>query len=641
MKLKIEAPAGQRRLGHSGRRWLLAAILGLANPGSEGCGAGTKEPTMKLSVTVDFPSDVSKGPFDAARLDAMMATIQDLGARQVNWMYYPAEMKFFEWAPVIHGRQTIATLGEPLRAAVAAAHAHGLEIYAVQKPYGGGASGSYPDGSPEAGSTSRLTKIGGTLQYVIPFLEAHPEMRLQRQPPSDPAPHAGPIREIRLVKADAAETRLRPEHLQIWVSENNYKYRRLPLMPQGTVGVEPAKREVRDYYGNVLTRAGDPVRVMRLTGLELHAPFVVLTTTFAEGAGDFRNTPIGMIEVFGEGSRPLVCVVATHAASWIQPRDFRTYGLEYDMGFGHLAVALDEPWKGVKKNPWQGQEGKDPYAEHALFGLGPVGGFVGIALGRNEFLPAVPCEAYPEVRAKWLSWVRAMLDAGVDGVDLRISGHGCLSDEPWAYGWNPPVVAAYREKFGSGPVEPGKLAMVRGDFYTIFLREAAALVRARGKKLRVHLHAEAFRPDPAFGQLNGFPANIDFQWRRWIQEGLMDEVTLRTSWYEAAEDPLRAKSTQRSRLVRALADPVATEMLAAAAEKKLPVTLNRYIGRTAGLAEYLDDLTLVARDGRFAGFDVYEFFDLAQAHPTQPGLTPQLGRVDGLKARWQALRAKP
>ncbi|MBL9214511.1 MAG: hypothetical protein JNG83_03445 [Opitutaceae bacterium] len=626
---------------HTFRPAALALLLAAAALAA----AAAPEP-LRLSVTVDFPDDVTKGPFDRAKLDEVMATIQETGATQVNWMYYggidPADpgrgnIWNSHWAP--HGLTTLAAIGEPLQAAVRAAHARGLEIHGVVKPYNGGLSGTYPLGSPEAGSRSPLRRVGGTVQQVIPFLEAHPEMRIQRRPADPAEATTGPIREIRLVKADAGPTRLQPDRIRIWVSEDNYRYQPLPLVPGGSVTVEPARREVRDYHGNVLTKAGDPVRVVRLTGLDLRAPFVVLTTTFDDGAGDFRNTPTGMIEALGDDGRPLACSVATHAALWIRPRDFRSYGLEFDMGYGHLPVALDEPWRGAKGNPWQPFSGEDEFAEETLFGKGPAGGFIGLARGRNDYLAAAPCEAYPEVRALWLGWVRAMLDAGVDGVNLRISAHGCLSDEPGAYGWNPPVLAAYRARFGDGPVDPARLAAVRGDFYTAFVREASALVRGRGRRLSVHLHAEAFRPDPVFGQQNGVPANIEFQWRRWIEEGLVDAVYLRTSWFEAAEDPLGAASTQRSRLRRALADPVAAEMLAVAGRHGLPVTLNRYIGRAAGLDEYLDDLELVARDGRFAGFDVYEFFDLAQADPEKPGLTRRLGRVEALRDRYRALAA--
>lgn len=599
---------------------------------------------MNLSITVDFPDDICKGPYDPARLDALMAAIAYTGAQRVHWLYYgevtpddPRCGNIFNAHWATYGPESISALGEPLRAAVPVAKAHGLEIFGVLKPFNGGLSGTYPLGSPEAGSKSRLVRIGGTLQQVIPFLERHPEMRIQRRPGGGNT--AGPVAAIRLLKGDAAASRMRPEHLRLWVSEDNYHYQPLQMVPEGTVTVELAVRTVCDYHGNMLIRRGDPIRVVTLTGLALSAPFVVLTTTFTEGAGDFRNTPLGMIEVLGQDGRPLDCVLATHAAGWIQPRDFRTYGLDFDLGYGHLPVTLDEPWCGVAGDPWQPFAGEDELAAQALMGKGPVGGFVGFALGKNEYLPAAPNEAYPEVRALWLAWVQAMLDTGVDGVDLRITAHGCMTDEPEVYGWNPPVMAAYRERFGDGPIELSKLATVRGDFYTQFVREVSKMVRERGKKLQLHLHAEAFRPDPVFGQQNGVPANIEFQWRRWLDEGLADSVYLRTSWFEGAEDPLGVKSTQRSRLKRMLADPVAHEMLAVAAKHRLPVILNRYIGRAAGLDEYLDDLELTARDGRFAGFDVYEFFDLAQSDPVHSGLTPRLGRLAGLKERWQKISA--
>lgn len=598
-------------------------------------------PDFQLSVTVDVPDDFTKGPIDHARLDQMMAAIKRIGATRVHWLYYgeidpsdPRTGNIWDCYWATHGRATITAIGEPLRAAVRAAKAHGLEIYGVLKPYNGGLAGSFPAGSPEAGTRSKLTRIGGSLVQVIPFLEKHPEMRPQRKPfnASD-----GPIRAITLTKANAEETRLRPEHVRLWVSRDNHAYRPLPFTPSGSITVESAPREVRDYHGNLVTRAGDPVRVLRLTGLEIHEPFVVLTTTHTDGTGDFRNTPLGMVSVFGDGGTPLDCVLATHAALWVKPRDFRTYGLEFDQGFGHFPVALDEPWETPRGDRMTHFSGEDEFEGEVLLGRGKAGGFIGIARGKNTHLSATPCEAYPEVRALWLGWVQAMLDAGVDGVDLRISAHGSLTDEPTAFGWNPPVLEAYRQRFGDGEIEPAKLAVIRGDFYTTFERAAAALIRQRGRKVQLHLHAEAFRPDPVFGQLHGVPANVEFQWQRWLDEGLADEVLLRTSWFEAAEDPLGAAQTNRSRLSSALLDPVASSMLEAAAHHQLPVTLNRYIGRAAKLAEYLDDLVLIARDGRFARFDVYEFFDLAQASPDHPGLAPRAGRLDALRQRWAEL----
>lgn len=595
---------------------------------------------MELSVTVDFPDDVCKGPYDEARFDALMARLAGAGVKRVHWLYYGevtpdalgrGNIYWSHWAK--YGPVSVAALGEPLRAAVRAARQHGLAIHGVLKPYNGGLSGTYPLGSPSAGSTSRLRRVGGSLQQVIPFLEARPELRLQRRP--GPRHHA-PIAELILRKSDAALTRLTPAQLRLWVSADNFRYRPLPLVPEGTVTVEPAPRAVRDYHGTVLTRAGDPVRVIRLTGLDLRDPFVVVTTTCTTGPGDFGNTPLALAEARDGAGRRIDTVVATQAAGWIQPRDFRSFGLEFDQGYGHLPVTLDAPWHGAQKDPWQAFAGEDEFAEQALLGRGAAGGFVGLAVGTNEHLAAVPCEAYPEVRALWLGWIDAMLAAGVDGVDLRVSAHGCLSDEPEAYGWNPPVLAACAARFGAGEPGPAEIAAVRGDLYSEFVHAASARVRAAGRKMQVHLHAEAFRPDPVFGQRNGVPANLDFQWRRWLESGWVDGVTLRTSWFEGAEDPLGA-ATRRGRLVAALADSVAAEMLAIAGRRRLPVILNRYIGRAATLAEYLDDLESVVRDGRFAGFDVYEFFDLAHADPAGPGFVERKGRLAGLSERWRKL----
>ncbi|MEO6003963.1 MAG: hypothetical protein ABIZ04_12905, partial [Opitutus sp.] len=140
--------SGFRRIGCA-----LLSILGYLHA------AETSPGPKRLSVTVDFPDDITKGPYDLARLNALMTTIQDVGASRVNWMYYgevaaddPRQGNVWQSHWATYGPATIAAIGEPLKAAVQVAHARGLEIYGVLKPYNGGLSGSYPTGSTEAGS---------------------------------------------------------------------------------------------------------------------------------------------------------------------------------------------------------------------------------------------------------------------------------------------------------------------------------------------------------------------------------------------------------------------------------------------------------------------------------------------------------
>jgi hypothetical protein len=148
---------------------------------------------------------------------------------------------------------------------------------------------------------------------------------------------------------------------------------------------------------------------------------------------------------------------------------------------------------------------------------------------------------YPEVRRLWDGWVDRILETGVDGIDIRISSHGNIVDDPFDYGYNEPVVEEFRRMHG---YEPGgsaqdrdRIARIRGDYYTAYLREMSRRVRGLDKRLQFHLHTEAFRPDPVHGQIMGFPPNVHFDWKTWIAEGLMDAATLRTSWFEAWEDP--------------------------------------------------------------------------------------------------------
>src|SRR5204863_511764 len=110
----------------------------------------------------------------------------------------------------------------------------------------------------------------------------------------------------------------------------------------------------------------------------------------------------------------------------------------------------------------------------------------------------------------------------------------------------------------------------RGTRYTQFLRSAREMLRRSSRSLHVHLHTEAFRPDPVHGQLMGFPANIDFQWQRWLEEGLVDAATLRVQWYESLGPP------NNDDLPALLDDPIVADAIARARGAGVPLALNRY-----------------------------------------------------------------
>ena len=174
--------------------------------------------------------------------------------------------------------------------------------------------------------------------------------------------------------------------------------------------------------------------------MELRDRFIAVTTRFKDARGDFRNTAVAMIEALGPNNAPLPIVVATRSAIWIAPRDLE-FGLEFDSGYGPFQVELDIDNAATRGAEWSRAQG----------------GVIAFARGKNEYLPVAPCEVYPEVRRLWLGWIDRLLEAGVDGVDIRVSAHGTLTDESEAYGYNTPVLEEYARGGGAGLPMPRRL----------------------------------------------------------------------------------------------------------------------------------------------------------------------------------------
>ncbi|NQU09994.1 hypothetical protein HQ590_04330 [bacterium] len=560
------------------------------------------QPRFCLETLVDFPDDaLTCGfPLTPAHVDALMARLAALGVRRVIWADYGDGHGGYLMPSGIARRATTALsfdqnqwhsyartldgLGNPLRVATEAAHRHGLKIYAYYKPYETGISWLLPAGSPEGREWGRLPQLGGYLTWVDPFVLAHPELRIKRRTDDlDPAVIAAPIHTIRLTKKDAAPTRIRKENLQIWTSDLNCRYVRREMPFAFAETVEPSPVEVRDIYGNLLTAPGAPVRVLTLAGLALTDPYFVVTTDFSDGPGDFANAWDRLLRVFDAQGREIPGVYATGTAIWLPEwENFRTGGLAFDTGRGPEATTLDLP------NGGGDQLARSGNRELQLPGLAQCQGIVGFARGRNAHLPGGLCETEPAVQEYWLRCVGEILAAGVDGIEVRVENHSCHTDTPDDYGYNEAVLA--RVPPGS-PDLPAAVARVRGDAYTEFLRRAKKLIAAAGKALRVNLNVDWFRPAaerPRSRRL-AYPANIDFDWRRWVAEGLLDTAMLRPF-----ATPFAGIFGE---------DAAAREMLTACGEQQIPVSANRYVWSNPGL---LDEFRRVRADPRFSGFVLYE-----------------------------------
>lgn len=554
----------------------------------------TQTKSMVLETLVDFPDDALSCEFaiTPAHLDSMMATLAQAGVQRVIWSDYgDGHGGFFMPAGIRGGSgdsdglsfdmhqwrayaATLAVLGNPLRAATQAAHRHGLELYANYKPYETGICSFVAEGSPQARQWVRLPLRGGYLTWIDPFVLRHPQLRIRRRN-DDLLTNVEKltIGSIHLTKQDASPTRVSKEHLQIWTSDFNYRYQRQMVDFRFEETVEASPSEVRDHRGWLVTARGAPVRVLKLTGLRLDAPYVLVTTDVTDDASDFTNTGTRLMKVFDLQRREMPAVFASGTAvQFPEWEDFRRGGLAFDTGRGHQPVTLDLPNQPGDQN-----------------GTSRAQGFIAMARGRNEYLPGALCETEPEVQEFWMSRIQEMLAAGVDGIDIRVSNHSTHTDTPEDYGFNPAVLAGLP---GGTTPSLAAIARIRGDAYTEFLRRAKAATAKAGKRLRIKLHCAWFRPpdERAPRQRLAYPANVEFQWRKWVDQGLLDDgAVLRTFGvsFEGIFD----------------GDEVTQEMITICRQREIPLTVNRYVYGNPGLP---GEFQRVRADGRFSGFVLYE-----------------------------------
>ena len=148
--------------------------------------------------------------------------------------------------------------------------------------------------------------------------------------------------------------------------------------------------------------------------------------------------------------------------------------------------------------------------------------------------------AYPEVRQYMLKVIRAFSDRfDFDGVFLSVRSHSPPPSHADQFGFNQPVVQEYKHRYGRDILRQSfdleKWRDLRGEFFTTFLKEVMEHLKARGQKLSIGVQQGEYI-GPPFG-------NMKLQWRRWVTEGIIDELVVGHITDERARYPRR---TQRA-----------------------------------------------------------------------------------------------
>ena len=526
-----------------------------------------------IETLVDFYDDLlfAKCALTPADIDSLFSFWASQGIQSVTW-YYQADDR----GGLIHRRCPVP--GAPghdafeiyrncnvMQEAARCAHAHGIRFIAGYKPYETGFYGM-DVATARQQDIRTVMQAGRMITGIDPFVVEHPELRLKLKPSLRAASPNPRIGKIELWKADDAPTRIKAENLEFLFSDENCRYQvqEIPFGFHQEIRMAPA--DGFDLYGNQIFQAGRPVRVLCLTGMDFQSPDWALRCRNLEGEGDFTGLGTRMMRVFDvEGRQLNGCFAGKRTICDAGANDLETHGAYFDIGWGRFSQTFDAP-----------------------------GEYIAFLAEKPEYVTGALCETSPEVQEFWLRNVRAMLDAGADGIEFRIENHSCMTDDAAAYGFNEVVLAACGENASDDAV-----AKVRGDAYTHFLHKASEMIHKAGKITRLNLSVDGLAKRVPEDRLLAFPQNVEYQWERWLAEGYADEAVLRV--YNAAN--------RKNALKLALTDRIAEQCR----RHQVPLYFSHHVfphfqeqGKMSGDSWCVEEAKRIAADRRFAGLSLYE-----------------------------------
>ncbi len=479
-----------------------------------------------LEVTVDFNDDLMACAWTHETFDALFAELKTWGAKTVSWIDLGREADgFFDSAPYgtgEHGRETFRNAGDIFTAAVEHAHKHGIELVGILKPYEMAIHGfSFPPKSDLAKKAGRIERIGGTAWWATHLAAENQHLIMARKPSAHGAAKNAVWTRLDLVKDDESKAEISPADITFLVSDDNETFRAYDGPAERLELVEEYPIYASTPSGPRPTGQKRRARVFRFAKLEIREPFFAIKV---EGsARSFSNRLCDLVHLHGENGEE------THFTYGLLPR-----GAPLQTPLPISAAKPGDLQRGFEFNRYPGtpsaylRSGGDPINAPLALDRGAVS-HIAFARGKDRGPLAAMSPSFPETRVLWMRWVNAMLDAGADGIDIRPGHHH--SDFAWIeYGFEEPVRNEMLKRTGidiweTDDFDYGQWRRIRGDGWTQFIREASKVVRARGKKLTVHID-DYF--DGASG--TGGAMNMVCDWRSWIEEGLCDRVTAKGSW---------------------------------------------------------------------------------------------------------------
>ncbi len=515
-----------------------------------------------IAPVVDIFPQLCLGFHDDARIDEEMRLLESLGFERVYFVLCNPGYPMFSnpmlciqppnQASENYSFKSIVSLGDPNFAYLHHCHHHGMEAFAVIKPYECGGGSTVPHGAKLPLSPAKVETVGGDRIGFDNLIGKKPHLRIKRKPIRDYEKKVSQsVTKItasfcldELPEVDykgTAEEKFENNgnDFLLYTSRDNGSYS--PVEEKLNISEKIELLNLNDPNGVELPGGPRHCLTVEINDLNFDKDIRYFALLIRCGEKMF-TIPQSMIKIYGpDGEIP--STVSMHIRHGGNPVENAKSVSERNWGMEQHPKMSFDPDEAVNaftewgfEHEWLGTGFGSVWKDCAVYG---------IAKGKLEYMKGTPCEACGEVRAYWLDWIDKCIEMGFDGIDLRLQNHSGMVSDYFSFGYNDEIVERYKEKFNADilkdEAEPLKIMETRGEFFTEFIEKASEKIHKENRKLQVHLRHCHEKPELSH-LLNelGFWAMPKIwlkDWKKIID--LSDEMTLK-DYHSNKYDPDKA-----------------------------------------------------------------------------------------------------
>jgi hypothetical protein len=443
----------------------------------------------------DIPDNLISNYYTPERFDDDFGAWKKLGVQRAHWIDYT------NWPSLWLGKdgmgfwgnnytKSVKHCGDLVTAACAAAKRQGMEFVVDFKTFDIGFN-CFTESKPFKKSTAYET-LEKKWSAVVPEIAAARGATWAGNPAWRREPNL-PVTKV-VLYSDEELPKLKPGSVTVLVSADNVKFTKVKATVK--TGTVTRGHERWTPAGPVADKGSAKNWFIELSEFKSDKPYLAVKIN----GEAFNLWQRGFMFVRAYGADGKECV-ATPATSG---------NLERGFSF----------WKG-----WQGWTNQTEAVVQRRVWRSDC---MGVVFDEDTNMATLLEPGFEESRKIWLGRIGHFMRAGADGVSIRTY---CQHNGPWhhlKYAFAAPVVETFKSLYKRDPElrdeDYERIRNIRGDFYTQFMQEASKAVRGAGKKFMVELESGIEVPTNLHVRMQ-----LPMQWKRWIQEGLVDEV--RVKWF--------------------------------------------------------------------------------------------------------------